>query len=93
MARLLVNHGDVVRLTLDSDLHARPLQDVRFLRPSGASITGGLSILELKFAGPAPSIFRSLVERFALNPQTASKYRLGVTAIAHEASATGALRA
>ena len=93
MARLITMNGDVVRLTLDSDLHARALRDVRFLRPSGASITDGRSILELKFVGPAPTLFRSLVERFSLTPQTASKYRLGLASITREVSAAEGLRA
>jgi hypothetical protein len=93
MARMLVGNGDVVRLTLDSDLRARPLRDVRFLGPSGPSITDGRSILELKYVGQPPAIFRSLVERFALNPQTASKYRLGLAALTRETSAMDGLRA
>ena len=42
-------------------------------------MTGRL-ILELKYRGAPPAIFRQLVEEFALTPQTASKYRLGVVA-------------
>ncbi len=38
-------------------------------------------ILELKYRGVPPAIFRQLVEEFALDPQTASKYRLGVVAL------------
>jgi hypothetical protein len=93
MARSLAIDGSVARLTLDSELYARPSSAVRFLRPSGASITDGRSILELKFVGPAPSLFRTLVERFALNPQTASKYRLGLASIAGEVSSVDGLRA
>jgi SPX domain protein involved in polyphosphate accumulation len=93
MARSVVINGDLVRLTLDSELQARPLDEVRFLRPSGTSITDGRAILELKFVGSAPTIFRSLVERFALNPQTASKYRLGLASIAGDANTVYGLRA
>ena len=38
-------------------------------------------ILELKYRGRRPRIFKQLVEEFALVPQTASKYRLGVVAL------------
>ena len=41
----------------------------------------GRLILELKYRGAPPAIFRQLVEEFALTPQTASKYRLGVVAL------------
>ena len=42
---------------------------------------------------PAPMIFRTLVEQFALSPQTASKSRLGLAATAAEASTVDGLRA
>jgi hypothetical protein len=93
MARSFVVDGAIARLTLDSELHARPLNDVRFLRPAGVSITDSRSILELKFVGTAPSLFRSLVERFALSPQTASKYRLGLASVASDVSSLAGLRA
>ena len=38
-------------------------------------------ILELKYRGAPPAIFRQLVEEFALTPQAASKYRLGMVAL------------
>jgi hypothetical protein len=92
MARVIAVNGDLARLTLDTDLYARPVRDVRFLRPSGASITNSRAILEVKFVGPAPTIFRSLVERFALTPETASKYRLGLMAVARETSSVDGFR-
>lgn len=93
MARSLVLEGHVARLTLDTDLQARPLSDVQFLRPSGTSITDGRSILELKFVGPAPSLFRSLVQHFVLDSQSVSKYRLGLASIGGEVAAMDGLRA
>ena len=77
-ARILARNGDQIRLTLDSDLRARLLRDVRFALNAGMPVTDGQSILELKFKGFAPAIFRQLVEDLALNPQSASKYRLSV---------------
>jgi hypothetical protein len=43
-------------------------------------VDDGATILELKYRGPAPALFKRLVEEFALVPQTASKYRLGMLA-------------
>jgi hypothetical protein len=43
-------------------------------------------ILELKYNIQFPSIFKRLVEEFALRTQTASKYRLGMAALGHEAA-------
>src|SRR4029453_11848640 len=40
----------------------------------------GRQILELKFRYETPSIFKRLVEEFALTPKPASKYRLGMAA-------------
>jgi hypothetical protein len=84
MARGIVRNGDQVRLTLDCDLQALPASDVRFPRESGVPAMVGMPgrlILELKYRGLPPAIFRQLVEAFALAPQTASKYRLGVVAL------------
>jgi hypothetical protein len=39
-------------------------------------------ILELKYRHHLPAIFKRLVEQFALAPQRASKYRLGIAALA-----------
>jgi hypothetical protein len=38
-------------------------------------------ILELKYRGAPPALFRQLVEELALTPQAVSKYRLGVVAL------------
>jgi VTC domain len=80
MARGFFNGGETVRLTLDCDLRARPALDYAFVEP-GLPIAGpfdGAAILELKYRGPAPAIFKRLVEEFALIPRSASKYRLGM---------------
>jgi hypothetical protein len=72
-----------VRLTLDSDLQVIPTRAARFSREAEVlpmpAMPDGL-ILELKYRGAAPAIFRQLVEEFALAPRSASKYRLGVVA-------------
>jgi hypothetical protein len=87
MARTFVRNGDVMRLTLDADLRARVLREVRFGRGAGVPVLTTLpavnvdAILELKFTGPAPALFTQLVEQLGLNPQPASKYRLAVSAL------------
>jgi hypothetical protein len=77
-ARVAARNGDPIRLTLDSDVRARLTRDTRFARGASIPVTDGRSILELKFKGTAPGLFRQLVEELALNPQSASKYRLSV---------------
>ncbi len=81
MARGVVRDGEQVRLTLDCDLQAMPSSDVHFSLEKGVAAMDGRLILELKYRGLPPAIFRQLVEDFALTPQTASKYRLGVVAL------------
>ena len=48
-------------------------------RDKSTLVVGGATILELKYPGPAPALFKRLVERFALVPKTASKYRMGLS--------------
>jgi hypothetical protein len=89
MARAVMRDGEQVRLTLDVDLQAIPARGVGFLREAEVrpmrALPGHL-ILELKYRGVLPAIFRQLVAEFALAPQMASKYRLGVIAIGQAVS-------
>jgi VTC domain len=80
MARTIARDGETIRLTLDSDLRARPVFDYVFGDDPGLPMLSGESILELKFRGAAPLIFKRLIEQLALTPRTASKYRLGLHA-------------
>ena len=75
--------ADAVRLTLDSELYARTALGYAFHDEPGRQIEGplgGAAILELKYRGAAPAVFKRLVEEFGLVPQTASKYRMGMLA-------------
>lgn len=87
MARGVVRNGEQIRLTLDSGLEALPASDARFSPDAGVPAIVALPgmpdrlILELKYRAAPPALFRQLVEEFALAPQPASKYRLGVLAI------------
>jgi hypothetical protein len=79
-ARAAVAGGDLVRLTLDEALAAQPSSEVRFRDEPGIPVIDGRQILELKFRHQTPSLFKRLVEEFALMPEAASKYRLGMRA-------------
>jgi VTC domain len=48
---------------------------------AGHAVLDGQMILELKYRHNLPALFKRLVEEFALAPQRASKYRLGITAL------------
>ena len=73
------------RLTLDEDLRAVPVTEPRFTGLDGQEVLPGQMILELKYRQHPPAIFKRLVETFALEPQRASKYRLGMAAMGHGA--------
>jgi hypothetical protein len=70
-----------VRVTLDSDVRVAPAGEPRFTDSRGPLVVGDQIILELKYRQHVPAIFKQLVETFALEPQRASKYRLGVSAL------------
>jgi hypothetical protein len=70
-----------VRLTLDSDVRVTPADEPRFSDMGGEPVVGDRMILELKYRQHVPALFKQLVETFALEPQPASKYRLGITAL------------
>jgi hypothetical protein len=93
MARGILSRNEPIRLTLDSDLRARAVHGYEFDRDAGTPIDGPLAadatILELKYPGPAPALFKRMVEEFALVPQTASKYRLGMLATMPAAKGSG----
>lgn len=83
MARGVTSDDGPVRLTLDQHLHVQPV-DSFALHPSGGDpIFPERMILELKFRGRLPALFRRLVEAFLLEPQPISKYRLGMTSLGH----------
>ena len=93
MARGILSRNEPIRLTLDSDLRARAVHGYEFDRDAGTPIDGPLAadatILELKYRGPAPALFKRMVEEFALVPRTASKYRLGMLATMPAAKGSG----
>lgn len=75
------------RLTLDEDVRVVPARHPGFSGQAGALVAPGQMILELKYRYRAPAIFKRLVEEFSLEPQRASKYRLGIAALGDNAFA------
>jgi hypothetical protein len=80
VARMAVYDDETIRLTLDSNLAAQPSKRIGFAQPAGVSFLHDRVIVEFKFRGVLPVMFRRLVEEFKLNPEPASKYRMGLTA-------------
>lgn len=73
------------RLTLDEDLRAVPVSAPQYSGVEGQLVLPGHMILELKYRQHPPALFKRLVEEFALEPQRASKYRLGMALLGHSA--------
>jgi hypothetical protein len=81
MARLASTAEGVVRLTLDGNLRAIPVEGPAFVKDAGEQFLASHNILELKYQARVPAVFRRLIEEFRLEPQTASKYRLATAAV------------
>ena len=91
-ARLANTPSGKVRMTLDYSLTASTADAFAIDGPGPAPLLTGHMILELKFRGVMPTVFRELADAFALSPGRASKYRTAadVLGIATLAPATGA---
>jgi hypothetical protein len=89
-ARVGMTDFGPIRLTLDDDLVAVPVDVAEFRSSDGATQLAGQTIVELKFTGPMPAVFKRLVEEFALEQVRVSKYRLGVEATRQPGAATRA---
>jgi hypothetical protein len=70
-----------VRLTIDRNVRCLPAAGWQVGEvAAGLLLLEGQAILELKFRGALPSLFKLLIEELRLTPAAASKYRLGVRA-------------
>ena len=79
-ARVAMTEDGPIRLTLDDELMVTPVSAVTFNGHVSPIPLTDRTIVELKFTGSMPSVFKQIVEDFALTPARLSKYRLGVEA-------------
>ena len=98
MARLAETPAGRMRMTLDYSLTASTADTFSLDGPGPAPFLNGYMILELKFRGAMPTVFRQLADTFALSPGRASKYRtaadiLGIARLAPEEGAPYTLHA
>ena len=82
-ARLAQNEHGTIRLTIDDNLRSLPMPDRAFIPGAGYPLLEEQNILELKFRVEAPAMFKVLIEQFKLEPQTVSKFRLGLDAMGY----------
>jgi inorganic triphosphatase YgiF len=80
-ARTIETDDGPARMTLDRDLRVAAVSEPRFGSDEAVSFLEDQLILELKYRIRLPAIFRRLVEEFALETATASKYRLSMTTL------------
>ena len=94
-ARAIETSVGTARLTLDENVRgAAPCgYQIADVSVTGAPVLPDRVIVELKYRDRLPAIFRELVETFALQTQTASKYRLSMSALGHIEAAGAPLAA
>lgn len=80
-ARMADTSEGPVRMTLDAAVTAAATSAVTLSSASACPLVEGLMILELKYSGVFPRIFKDLVDEFRLVPRPASKYRFAVQAL------------
>jgi len=67
--------GEGMRLTIDADICAQANGEWAFSGSPSSPVLAGSRVLELKFAGSLPRLFRELIVTQALTPTMVSKYR------------------
>ena len=90
-ARMAETAEGPVRMTLDASVVASPTDLVTLNPGPGRPLVDGLLILEVKYSGVFPRIFKDLVDEFRLTPRPASKYRFAVQTLGLAGSGTAAL--
>ena len=83
MARMGVGAYGPIRMTLDDRLVVSTAARSAFAdERNGIAYLQGQLVLELKYRVTVPSLFKQLIEEFALRTGPVSKYRLGLAALA-----------
>jgi len=90
-ARMAETSEGPVRMTLDASVLAAPTNLVTLAVAPTRPLVDGHLILELKYSGVLPRLFRDLVDEFHLTPRPASKYRFAVHALGLAGSGAAAL--
>jgi hypothetical protein len=81
VARVAASPCGPVRLTIDRHLRVLPLPDFAFLPPIGLAFLDRTRIIEMKYQGDVPALFRELAETFCLEAQKISKFRAAMRAV------------
>jgi len=83
------DESDPLRLTLDREIRGQLIDDWQFLDTRNAvPILVDQVVLELKFRGAMPSLFKQLLEAMRLMPTGVSKYRYCMTVLENSGGKT-----
>jgi hypothetical protein len=91
-ARMADTSEGPVRMTLDTSVVASPTSLVTLNAGQVRPLVEGSMILELKYSGVFPRLFKDLVDEFHLTPRSASKYRFAVQTLGLAGSGTTAIQ-
>lgn len=75
IARTAVEDGQPLRLTIDRGLRAHGSGSLEFRDLLAEGVELPISILEIKYPGALPQLFKNIIREFSLNPTRLSKYR------------------
>jgi hypothetical protein len=76
-ARVMMSNTGPVRLTIDEQIRATPVDTIAFRNGVGSTaLLNDQTIVELKYRLEVPPVFKLLIQEFALAPAKMSKYRL-----------------
>jgi hypothetical protein len=81
LARVGTCSAGPIRMTVDDAVRAVRLSRPGFVRDLGTPVAGDELVVELKYPGLPPAVFKEVVEEFRLVPGRVSKYRLAVDAL------------
>lgn len=90
-ARVGMTDYGPIRLTIDEVLRGLTIDEPEYRSGATTSLTDD-AIIEMKFRGVMPVVFKQIVEEFALTPDRVSKYRLGIQAVRPGVAAAAAER-
>jgi hypothetical protein len=89
-ARVGIGPYGPLRLTFDDQIVAQPAVGFSFQPHGGIAVLQTHSIIEMKYRVDMPAVLRQLVEKFALEPASVSKYRLSIEALRRADAEVGA---
>ena len=76
MARVGMTESGPIRLTVDEGLEGCPIETPDFVPADQMKPISDVTIVEMKFTGAMPALFKGVIEEFTIDACRVSKYRL-----------------